>query len=105
MITIAHGSLTNSLARGNIRQDDEREARTVYVIQSESFPDEYYVGVTSDLRFRLEAHNAGRSRQTAKYVPWRVVIAIGFAVDDWAFQFEKYLKSCSGRAFLKRHFI
>ena len=79
--------------------------QTVYIIASEVFPDEHYVGVTSNLRLRLDAHNAGRSRHTSRYRPWRIRVAIDFPDEGTALQFEKYLKSCSGRAFLKRHFL
>jgi putative endonuclease len=41
----------------------------VYLIQSEPFPDQRYVGFSTDLRERLAAHNAGGSVHTAKYKP------------------------------------
>ena len=36
----------------------------VYLLRSLSVPDQRYVGVTSNLRARLEAHNAGTSPHT-----------------------------------------
>jgi predicted GIY-YIG superfamily endonuclease len=36
------------------------ERRIVYVLQSDLEPDRHYVGVTSNLARRLEAHNAGQ---------------------------------------------
>jgi putative endonuclease len=41
----------------------------VYIIQSLK-DGRYYVGSTSDLKKRLEYHNAGRTRYTKKYQPW-----------------------------------
>ncbi len=81
------------------------EKRVVYVIESESAPARHYVGLTSNLPTRLAAHNAGESRHTRKYRPWRIVVAIEFATEERAITFEKYLKSGSGAAFLKRHFL
>jgi predicted GIY-YIG superfamily endonuclease len=38
--------------------------RIVYVLKSQSNPPSYYTGLTSNLRDRLDAHNAGRCRHT-----------------------------------------
>ena len=48
------------------------EKRFVYVLRSEreSRP---YVGVTSDVRQRVETHNSGGSLYTAPHRPWRLV--------------------------------
>jgi len=62
------------------------------------------VGLTADLRGRLDRHNAGMSPHTAKYRPWRIVAATWFADRKKAEAFEAYLKSGSGHAFAKRHF-
>jgi putative endonuclease len=75
----------------------------VYLLQSIEFPDEIYVGLTHDLRSRFSAHNAGRSRHTAKYKPWRLVSYVAFSDERKAVEFERYLKSASGRAFAKKH--
>ncbi len=77
----------------------------VYLLQSESSPQQRYVGVTCDLRRRLAEHNARRCRHTRKYAPWSCVVAVRFTDDAKADAFERYLKSGSGRAFAKRHFL
>ena len=77
----------------------------VYLLQSLRAPDQRYVGLTADLREHLRAHNRGDSPHTAKHKPWRVVVAVRFADREQAAAFEKYLKSGSGRAFAKRHFL
>jgi predicted GIY-YIG superfamily endonuclease len=79
--------------------------RTVYVIQSEARADRHYVGLTSDVAARVASHNRGESPHTRKYLPWRVVVAIAFATESRAVDFEKYLKSGSGAAFLKQHLL
>lgn len=76
--------------------------KSVYLLQSVSYPDERYVGLTSNLQERITKHNQGALPHT-KYVPWRVVTAIRFDDDQRATHFEHYLKSGSGRAFANRH--
>jgi predicted GIY-YIG superfamily endonuclease len=74
----------------------------VYLLQSESFLDRRYVGVTSDLKRRLAKHNAGESPHTTKYTPWKLIIYIAFSDPGKAFAFERYLKSGSGHAFARK---
>ncbi len=81
------------------------EKRTVYVLRSLRDPSKYYTGLTSDLPSRLTTHNSGGSQHTASLRPWEVVVSIEFASEASALAFEKYLKSGSGRAFAKRHFV
>jgi putative endonuclease len=73
----------------------------VYFLESIKFKDETYIGLTDDLRARLAAHNAGKSRHTSKYMPWRLVTYVAFA-EQKAVEFERYLKSASGRAFANK---
>ena len=77
--------------------------RTVYILQSLSNPNRYYVGLSNAPEFRAIEHNAGLSRYTMQCGPWQVVVAIQFRDANKAFLFERYLKSGSGRAFAKRH--
>jgi len=74
----------------------------VYILRSQHDPERYYVGVTGDLRVRLEKHNAGAVSHTAKYAPWHIKTYLAFDSKDRAFDFERYLKSASGRAFSKK---
>lgn len=75
-----------------------------YLLESTSHPGKHYVGITHDLNKRLKEHNAGKAPHTAKFKPWKIVVAIRFADDQKSEAFEKYLKSGSGHAFAKRHF-
>ena len=71
----------------------------VYIIASQGHPEQYYVGMTNDVASRLNDHNSGKSAHTAKYKPWRLVFHCWFDDAAKASEFEKYLKSGSGRAF------
>ena len=73
----------------------------VYILQSE-LGDHHYVGLTTDLRARLKAHNAGHVPHTLKFLPWRVKTYIAFSDEQATEAFEGYLKSASGRAFSKK---
>ena len=74
----------------------------VYILQSEIDEKRFYTGFTEDLDSRLKSHNSGKSYHTSKYRPWRVKTAIVFDDQQKALDFEKYLKSPSGRAFAKK---
>ncbi len=76
----------------------------VYILQSQANSARFYVGLTDDLKDRLRRHNAGEVPHTAKFKPWRIQNAIAFGDRERAIQFERYLKTASGRAFAKRHF-
>ena len=71
--------------------------------KSESDPSHFYTGRTGDLRERLDRHNSGKVPHTAKWKPWRIKTYIAFSNTARAADFEHYLKSASGRAFLKKH--
>jgi putative endonuclease len=76
----------------------------VYILESISYPGNRYIGVTNNLKKRLKEHNSGKSSHTAKFKPWRIILAIYSVNDKKAEDFERYLKSGSGHAFIKRHF-
>jgi len=52
----------------------------------------------------MKDHNDGRSPHTKKFRPWILVAYFAFTQENMAIAFEKYLKSGSGRVFIKRHF-
>jgi predicted GIY-YIG superfamily endonuclease len=76
--------------------------RYVYILQSQSAPNAFYMGQTVDIASRLTKHNSGEVRHTAKKRPWRIKTAIAFTDDTRALAFETYLKTASGRAFAKK---
>ena len=77
----------------------------VYILRSSSHPSEIYIGCTHDIKSRIDEHNAGGSPHTSKFMPWELVIFVRFREQAKAFEFERYLKSGSGRAFASKHFL
>jgi len=71
----------------------------VYILQSISFPEQFYTGLCKNVDLRLKAHNAGKSPHTSRFKPWRLLSAHYFDDAQTAAAFERYLKSGSGRAF------
>ena len=78
--------------------------RYVYVLRSQDLPRRYYVGLTSNVTQRLIDHNEGCLPNTARYRPWQLSVVVEFADELRAANFERYLKSGSGRAFARKHF-
>jgi putative endonuclease len=78
--------------------------RCVYIIRSVKEPDRQYIGRTADVASRLASHNAGESPRTARQAPWQIVVLVQFVDERRALDFEKFLKSTSGRAFVKQYF-
>ena len=76
----------------------------VYILRSQSVPSQRYIGRTNAPCQRLDEHNAGKSPHTAKFRPWICETLMGFATEQKAVAFERYLKSGSGFSFAKRHF-
>lgn len=76
----------------------------VYIIKSKNY-NKHYTGITKDLRKRFQAHNFGQSPHTSKYKPYSIAWYCCFSNKNTAYKFEKYLKSGSGIAFLKKHFL
>ena len=74
----------------------------VYLLRSLTSTDATYIGYTTDLKYRLKTHNKGTLPTTAQHRPWMLVTFLGFNSEYSARQFEKYLKSSSGRAFASK---
>ena len=74
----------------------------VYILQSEKFPERFYTGLTSDVSVRLAEHNEGKSIHTNKFKPWKIKTYIAFSDLNSAQNFERYLKTSSGRNFAKK---
>jgi len=75
----------------------------VYILRSDFEFDRFYTGLTEDLRSRIKDHNVGKVPHTAKFRPWSLKVYVAFPDGGRAAQFERYLKSASGRAFVKKH--
>jgi predicted GIY-YIG superfamily endonuclease len=70
---------------------------TVYILKCAD--DTYYVGCTGDLLDRLNRHKRGEVKYTSSRLPFQIVHQSIFYDKYKAYDFEKYLKSGSGRAF------
>lgn len=77
----------------------------VYVLLSIKDPSKYYIGITQNLEERLAKHNNSQSGYSKQYAPWELETYITFKNRFLAQKFEKYLKSGSGHAFLKKRLI
>ena len=77
----------------------------IYIIRSIACPEQEYTGATADLKKRIADHNAGKSKHTSKFAPWELAWYCAFADKYKALEFEKYLKSHSGRAFAKKRLM
>jgi len=62
-----------------------------------------YTGCTDDLKDRIGRHQKGQVPATKDCLPIQIISYFAFSNKYTAFNFEKYLKSGSGRAFLKKH--
>ena len=75
----------------------------VYVLESKKYK-KSYVGQTSNIRKRIEEHNNGQHAYTKRFVPWAVFAIEEFRTRKETLKREKYLKSASGRRYLKELF-
>ena len=76
----------------------------VYILQSQKSKS-YYTGTTENLKERLKDHKWCTVKTTKANGPYKLVWYCVFTDKQKAYAFEKYLKSGSGRAFMKRHLI
>ena len=79
----------------------------MYVLRSES-DSGFYIGFSTNLRARLRQHQAGESFATKSRGPWKLVYYEAYLNQEDALGREKYLKSGSGRRFLRaqlRHYL
>ena len=76
----------------------------VYILQSLK-DQSYYKGYTTDLDVQLAKHNRGGQFYTAQKRPWEILCYFVFKDKHTATAFERYIKSGSGFAFCKKHFM
>ena len=60
-----------------------------------------YVGITNDLKNRIDRHNKGYERTTKPYRPFRLLLCESYQTRQEARKREKYLKSGYGKEYLK----
>jgi putative endonuclease len=79
----------------------KRQFWYVYIIKCSN--EMLYTGCTNNLEDRIFRHNMGQVIATKNILPVEIVTYIAFTNKYRAYDFEKYLKQGSGRAFSKRH--
>lgn len=76
----------------------------VYILKSE-VANQIYTGLTTDVKRRFAEHNNGHTTHTNKFKPWKLEAYFAFEAENKARNFEKYLKTGSGIAFSRKHFL
>ena len=83
---------------------DQETMYYVYILKS-TVEDWYYVGYTADLRERLADHNEGNVASTKSRRPYIIESYIAVRVRETAITLEKYFKSGSGIAWMKKRLL
>jgi len=65
----------------------------------------FYFGSTNDLKLRIRLHNSGGVRATKPHVPLKLVWYGSFTTEKEARDFERYLKTGSGKSFAYKRLI
>ena len=73
----------------------------VYILKCR---DGFYIGCTNNLKDRIYRHDHGQIDATKKRLPIKLINYFAFKDKYKAYEFEIYLKTGSGRAFIKKHF-
>lgn len=76
----------------------------VYVLKSID-KDFTYIGSTNDLKRRFAEHNEGLSQSTKHYLPFQLSMYVALPTEKQARELEKYFKTGSGSAILKKRFL
>ncbi|TSC57516.1 MAG: putative endonuclease [Candidatus Peregrinibacteria bacterium Greene0416_62] len=79
----------------------------VYLIEGQP-KGTWYIGYTTDLKRRITEHNQHKNVSTSKELSWKLIYCETYVNKMDALGREKFLKSGSGRRFLKKqllHFI
>ena len=77
----------------------------VYIIRSIKCEDQIYIGFTENIKRRIKEHNIAENGHTAKHKPWKLIHVLVFFHKKKALDFETYLKTSSGKAFMRKRLI
>jgi predicted GIY-YIG superfamily endonuclease len=75
----------------------------VYILELSN--KKHYVGCTINITERFTRHTKGYVPATQPHRPLKLLWCCSFSDRYKAYQFEKYLKSGSGRAFTMKHLL
>ena len=74
----------------------------VYLLES-AIDRSWYIGFTTDINQRVKDHNNGKGgKTTSKKKPWKLIYFEGYRNKKDATGRERFLKSGSGRRFLRK---
>ncbi len=68
----------------------------VYLLESITTDNDYYLGSTTDLRRRLKEHNSDKGCITTKYKKWKLIYYEAYSTLELAREREKVLKRNRG---------
>jgi predicted GIY-YIG superfamily endonuclease len=77
---------------------------SVYALKND-INHEIYVGISNNVSRRIIEHNAGKNRYTKAFRPWTVFYTEDYPDYSIARVKEKYLKSTTGKRFLRRYLL
>ena len=77
----------------------------MYYVYSLKCKDGFYIGCTDNLEDRISRHEKGHVPATTNRLPIDLEFYVAISDKYKVFEFEKYLKSGSGRAFIKKHLM
>jgi len=73
----------------------------IYILQSLE-RDRLYIGKATDLKRRVQEHNAKQNVSTKAYTPWELIFYEAYANVEDANRREKYLKTTQGHQAINR---
>ena len=76
----------------------------VYILKSEKF-NRRYIGLSTNVDKRLKQHNAGATKSTKPFAPWKIIHYEDFDSRVEARHREKYFKSAAGRRYINKNII
>ena len=77
----------------------------VYILRSIHHSKRLYIGCAQNIEKRLLEHNRGDGTYSKAYAPWELEAFMAFKNKQVAEAFERYLKSGSGHAFMKKRLL
>ena len=98
----AKAGALRSLGEGGLERHKCFVMHYVYCLTSPKRPVFRYIGYTSNLKQRLIAHNQRCNPTTVAFIPLNLEGYVAFREKERALEFERYLKSGSGRAFARK---
>ena len=89
----------------SMAKQGDNDMYVVYILRSINNPERLYIGLTTDLEKRLKSHNTDTSTYSKRYSPWELEVSINLKDKKVAEELEKYLKTGSGFAFMKKRLL